>query len=302
MNGIVVLNYNDWRTTTNFVQRVKSYSSLNHIVVVDNCSSDESWENLKSLSDEKISIIKSDENRGYAAGNNCGIRYLRKKFPEVKNVIISNPDIYVADNDIKLLLHKLDEGYGMSTGLIHNYNSKHGTKSLASNFCWRVPRYNDLIWNHLLLIYKVRRNIFKNSIYINLADYIDQKCIDTECVPGCFFTISMNALDTIGDFDEDTFLFSEESILGYRLKNFGYKVCVLPEVEILHEQSTSINKSIKNSKKKEQIRLDSECLYLKKYLKKTKFWISIYVFIFWIGFYEKRIYGRVSKGIKHTCV
>ena len=37
MIGCVVLNYNDAKTTVEFVQRVKNMDSIDLIVVIDNC-------------------------------------------------------------------------------------------------------------------------------------------------------------------------------------------------------------------------------------------------------------------------
>lgn len=43
MIGCVVLNYNDYKTTTDFVLRVKEMKSIDLIVVVDNYSTDDSF-------------------------------------------------------------------------------------------------------------------------------------------------------------------------------------------------------------------------------------------------------------------
>ena len=44
----VILNYNDAETTLNLVLRVKGYSLIDHIVVVDNCSVWVFWSFLPS--------------------------------------------------------------------------------------------------------------------------------------------------------------------------------------------------------------------------------------------------------------
>ena len=301
MTAIIVLNYNDWVTTTAFIEKIKNYKNVDKVIVVDNCSSDESWGKLFPLSNERVDVIRSDANRGYAAGNNCGIRYVREYYPEIDKVIISNPDITVSDDGIGEILAKLDNGYGMATGLIHNYDIETETKSLASNFCWKVPMYNDLLWNHFLPIYKFRRVVLKNSIYPNLSDYKGTDVIDTECVPGCFFAIRMDVLLEIGDFDESTFLFTEETILGWNLKYRNKKVCVLKDVEIHHEQSTSINKSIRSRKVKMQYQLDGEKYYIKKYLQKPLFWVGFFSWLFWVAFIGNTCIIMLGSHKKENC-
>lgn len=295
MVAIIILNYNDWPTTKEFVEKIVDYEILNRIVVVDNCSTDDSWQNLNIIANEKIDVIKTESNNGYAAGNNYGIRHVRERYPDVNKVIISNPDIIVSDGDINKILHQLDRGYALSTGLIYNYDSKTKKKVLASNFCWKIPTYSDLLGNHFWPIYKLRRCVLKNSIYSNLEDYKFDEIIDTECVPGCFFSITMSALNEIEDFDEETFLFTEETILGWKLKNKKLKSCVIKHAEILHEQSVSINKSIRSEKRKAQFRLDGEVFYLKQYLKCGKFAMNVYRVLFWIAFYQHRFIVRLSK-------
>ena len=47
MISIVIVNYNDWNTTVSFVKQIESYSILDHIIIVDNCSTDNSFVMLK---------------------------------------------------------------------------------------------------------------------------------------------------------------------------------------------------------------------------------------------------------------
>ena len=46
---IIVLNYNDFKTTERFVRSIVKYDNINHIIIIDNASSDESVEHLREL-------------------------------------------------------------------------------------------------------------------------------------------------------------------------------------------------------------------------------------------------------------
>lgn len=72
--GIVVLNYNDAEETVKFVNDINSYDVVNQIVVVDNGSTDDSLSQLEKI--ENIKLIALENNLGYAAGNNAGLKYL----------------------------------------------------------------------------------------------------------------------------------------------------------------------------------------------------------------------------------
>ena len=100
--GIIILNYNDYETTYDMLNRIKNFKEIDIIVVVDNMSLDNSYERLKKIENKKIKVISSNENKGYASGNNVGIKYLVDNY-KVDNIIISNPDIILKDSDIKIL-------------------------------------------------------------------------------------------------------------------------------------------------------------------------------------------------------
>lgn len=73
---IVILNYNNYEDTIECVQSLRSAINSNEydIVIVDNNSVNDSVKELsRALS--PIKIITSLENRGYANGNNIGIKY-----------------------------------------------------------------------------------------------------------------------------------------------------------------------------------------------------------------------------------
>ena len=61
----VVLNYNDGKTTEKLVKKIRDYGCFEHIVIVDNASSDHSWERLLMLQNQKVRVIRAGENGGY---------------------------------------------------------------------------------------------------------------------------------------------------------------------------------------------------------------------------------------------
>ena len=260
--GIVILNYNDYDTTKKFVEKIKNFKVLNEIVIVDNNSTDGSYEKLKNISSKKISVIKTDNNKGYAYGNNVGINYLNEH-SDVDYIIISNPDILLEEKDISSLKSDLDNNaeIAMISPVIKQLD-----ETIRG---WRLPTLKDEILQNINYIQrKARKNLFyKDDKYKNKLTRVD-------VVSGCFFMIRKDVMKLIGNFDESTFLYYEENIIAKKLKNINKKTYVDNNVTITHDLSVSVDKSF-NSIKKYKLLKDSQKYYVKNYLKANVFGIIL---------------------------
>lgn len=266
--GIVILNYNDCEETKKYVNSIKRFKSLNEIVVVDNKSTDSSYEELKLLENGNISVIQTNENKGYAYGNNAGVKYLKDR---VDYIIISNPDITLKDSVIRKLKSDLDKNDDIA--LIAPVVKQHGEISRG----WRLSRVIDEIGLNL--------NYFHRLVEKKLK-YDDKKynseLTKVDVVSGCFFMIRRDILNLIGNFDESTFLFYEENILAAKLKNINKKVYVDNEVEITHNESVTINKTMASINKYKRLK-DSQKYYVKYYLHANVFEMFILRFVYRIS-------------------
>lgn len=286
MNIIIVLNYNDYDITLNYLNLISNYKSIDYIIVVDNCSTDDSYFYLKSRETSKIHVIQTEKNRGYASGNNAGIKYAEKNF-NPKNIIISNPDIVVSELSISKLINLLDENENVAatSGLIYDSGD-----NIASNFAWRLPKYKDFLLDSFLTISKINTKINKKSQFYKKEQLkVNSKKFTVEVLSGCFFIIKHSVLKEVGYFDEETFLYNEENILSFKIKELGYKQCILLTEKIVHLQGISITKNIKSWRAKNQIIFNSEKVYLTKYLKISDRKLKFYKLLFNLGKFEKYI-------------
>ena len=97
---MVILHYNQPEMTARCVAYVgkQTYSPLD-IVVVDNASTPENYENLCGLLPPDVTLIRNRANLGYAAGNNVGIRPSGILAPAVYTMIL-NGDVFLSDPDM----------------------------------------------------------------------------------------------------------------------------------------------------------------------------------------------------------
>lgn len=110
MIGVVILNYNTHEDTVRLVEALQrqTIAAELYIVVVDNASPNESYGRLKPLDTrfDRVSVLQTGKNLGYASGNNFGLKYLEEHVgPEY--VAILNNDLVLPDN----CFHKLVEKY-----------------------------------------------------------------------------------------------------------------------------------------------------------------------------------------------
>lgn len=261
ITGMVVLNYNDYSSTENLLKIVDTITSIDVIIVVDNCSTDDSFIQLKKFVSRKISVIKTEANRGYAAGNNFGIKYAIEKL-SVDNLFIANPDIIIDKTVIDGLLSYLD--LNPRIGIVSCLMKKPDGDICES--AWKLPGLKECIFDSFILLKHFCKNKWD---YEESIDGIKPICVDV--IPGSFFAIKSQVMKDIGYFDEHTFLYYEENILSMKAKEKGYSNYILCNYSYIHNHSVTINKNITSVRNKLRIAYDSRVIYCEKYLKIGKF-------------------------------
>ena len=252
-SAIVILNYNGADLTIECIRSLRECSELLNIVVVDNCSTDQSYEKIKKIfeKDKYTYIIANNENAGYAAGNNVGLRYIEKNLEKVETVCIMNPDIKVESVDT---LYHLYEALGSEEKLAVI------TAQTIYNGKLRYP--NDFGWKHLTTKYMLLGGtllgkIIKTSIRYSSIDVNPENIAYADIVQGCFFMAKLKLFKEVDYFDEGTFLYEEEAILGKKMQRAGYKEAVLINEFVYHNHHEKDKKLIKRKNKI----FDMTCFY-----------------------------------------
>ncbi len=274
MVSMIILNYNDWELTQNYSQHISSMQTVDHIVIVDNCSPDNSFEKLKPLSSEKTDVIKTENNGGYAKGNNYGVRHVVKHYGSDGIIIISNPDIEVEEQSIKEIVKILEtrDDIFAATGLIYNRNNE-----ISPIFTWRLPTVPMLFVNACTLLRNALFLLFGYGTKIKKEIFdFDQDVIQCEAIPGCFFAADLEKWIQLGGFSERTFLFFEEDILFTKAKKRNMTVALVPASQIRHLEGLSVRKSLKSWKAREIILQKSCNVYMKEALGKKQGLIRLY--------------------------
>lgn len=271
MIGCVVLNYNDADTILDLLKRIEPMEIIDQIVLVDNKSTDNSLERLKDQESNKVHVVCAEKNGGYGSGNNVGIEYLRKNY-SCDYIIIANPDVIFDESVIKKMVNEFDEDTVIVAPL--TLDSK---KERQLPIAWKVPTVKD----YFLFSSIVLNKIFKPFQYP--IQFFNTDICEVDCVQGCLFMLN-NSLIEDKLYDENIFLFFEESCIGKQFKDKGYKTKLLMNVDYIHNHSVSINKAFNSEARKRKITLDSFYTYFEDYYSLSGFTKGI------MRIYKKFIY------------
>jgi GT2 family glycosyltransferase len=226
--------------------------------VVDNHSSDNSISDLQELKDEKVHLLISPKNGGYGSGNNLGIRYAYDTL-HASHVLIANPDVMVTEDCILAMKEAFQKTDRLAVAAAVT-KDRTGAVALSS---WKLHGvFLDLLDTGL-----ITRRLFRR--WINDRPELKGKKghAFVDAVLGSLFLADAKALMECGLYDEKVFLYYEEKILGYKLKEKGYRTLLLLEESYVHLHSVSIDKSVKSILRKQAILHESKLHYYKTYLK-----------------------------------
>lgn len=278
---LLILNFNDFDMCDRLLKKVGSYDAFHKIILVDNQSSDDSYIRLKKAyqDHERIDFIQSRSNKGYATGNNFGACYaIRTYNPQI--LYIANPDVLFDEPVVEKMANAIcqhsDVGI-VAPLVIQGYN------------IWNLPGFWGVIESLFLILF----NLDKIRIRRNLQhlDGIQEVGV----VEGSLFAVSVKAFEKVGGFDERTFLYYEENILGHKMKQNGYKVTVLPQERYEHLHSQSIRKKYKSKAKAFRLFYPSIRVYLEHYLMATPIQLFIFEIAFQLAYWERNVYDIICK-------
>lgn len=252
----VILNYNDYRTTINLVKRIKDYKIFDKILIVDNKSTNDSFKKIKEkfLNENKIVVISSPKNGGYGYGNNFGVNYAYAHFKS-KYVVISNPDVSFTNDAVKKLIDVAENTNAAIVSGVQNIN-----RIAIKDKAWKIPSAFESVFLNTKF-----SEFFKKDIYYP-EKYFNSELSEVECVPGAMFLLDVNKFLKVGGYDEDFFLYYEETCLGIKLKRKSFKTFLVNDVKYDHLHSVSIDQSIPQISKQYLLLNKSKDILMKKYL------------------------------------
>jgi GT2 family glycosyltransferase len=180
------------------------------VLIVDNASSDGSPSWLAEAF-PTVKVIRNRENLGYTGANNAGVRQATGRY-----VAIMNPDTSVEQDWLTEIIRVLeaDPDAGVATPKIVMMGDPQ-----RINTCG-----NDLHFTGLTLCRGLgaHRDAFSGVSEVS-------------AVSGAAFVMSRELFEGLGGFDEEFFLYMEDTDLSWRTRLAGYRCLCVPSSVVLHD-------------------------------------------------------------------
>jgi len=308
MLGTIIVNYKtDNRVIKYVTEELTKITRDNKIVIVNNSATDQS--NLRiaegcrgriicangTIDEESnIFVLGSEENIGFARGNNLGITFLLKHF-QLDYLLVSNCDLYFADHDVvDKLIAKMDDSPDI--GLI-------GPCVVTPLGDRQSPVKNLSVWKREILprllypLFGFLRSMGKTPCS-RIGEDVEG---DYDILNGSFYLLRTAAFVKAGMFDPYTFLYSEESILGDRIKKAGFRVYYYNPVKIIHEHQVTA-KTLNLFDKLLKDLYDSNRYYQKEYKDINLFELLMYDLSYYVFVYIWKPFINLRAAIKQRCL
>ncbi|OXA81441.1 hypothetical protein SAMN05444397_103198 [Flavobacterium aquidurense] len=231
------------------------------IIIVDNDSCDGS-EQLIINKFPEINFIQSGSNLGFGRANNLGIHQAKGDY-----IFFLNSDTILLNNAVTILSNYLDQNIDVAICGANLYDEH---KNPTNSFNQLMPGlYTDA---DVLLGGFFSKILHGKNIIFN---YSERNLILNGYVTGADMMVRKDVLDKVGFFDQDFFMYYEETELTWRIKREGYLVVSVPDAKIVHLEGAS--EIIKENTMRRIIK--SKYLYFEKTNKKGLIKISFVLFL-----------------------
>jgi len=222
--SIIIVTYNSKRYIDNCLNSLYKYNDIGdelEVIIVDNSPKDineEMFSYIKNTYKQPIKLIHNEKNGGYGQGNNIGIETASGDI-----IAIMNPDIIHTESLFKQVISEFKKNNKL--GML-------GYKQLGGkeiSFYIRQEFQKPIITSFLTKLFNKFNYFSKEKMYLS----------------GAYFFTFKKSFKEIGFFDENIFLYCEESDVTQRFLMNNYDIKFDSKQSYIHDidgrDDTSIN-------------------------------------------------------------
>ncbi|MCR2823912.1 glycosyltransferase family 2 protein [Microbacterium sp. zg.Y909] len=227
--AVLIVTYNNAQEVDSLLEslRTEAASTPMRVVVADNCSSDATMSVLARHDD--VVTVSTGGNLGYAGGINIAALYAGA----VEHLLILNPDLRVRPGAVRSLLDVMRER--PDAGIVAPRII--GDDGRVAPSLFNEPRVLRAFCDAVLgRIWPGRPTVLTE--WIRRTDAYTRRR-DVDWATGAAFLVRASAARTVGEWDEQFFLYSEETDFCRRMRDAGHAVVFDPTAVVVHSQGRS---------------------------------------------------------------
>jgi GT2 family glycosyltransferase len=219
--SVVIVSFNTRELLGRSLEAARAQTGPSfEIVVVDNGSTDGSVSYVRERFPE-ATVVPLDENVGFAAANNAAFGHCRGDF-----VLLLNSDAFLHAGALAALVaaaRRRPRAAAVGARLLN----PDGTLQRSA---WPFPRARRLLLEAVVLHRPLARLGLVEDLRLWAHD--EERAVDF--LIGACLLLRRDALDGVGGFDEDFWLYGEEADLCRRFAEAGWEVVLAPDAVATH--------------------------------------------------------------------
>ena len=250
--SFVILHYLDFYMTVQCIRSIQDNIAYENysIIIVDNHSPDKSGVRLQEYfaDNKQISVILSEENLGFAKGNNLGYRYAQEHYHSQYIIVANNDTVFGQTDFVTESQHIYKEtgcciigpdvvtplGYHQSPLRDHVYGNREVLqKILVKSVYLHYFKLKKLL--HLDSKIQILEYLFEKRDQYNQSIKNWNTAMENVVLCGaCMIFTPSYVQQEKRAFLPYTFMYGEEDLLAYMCKQKGYKSYYTPKLLVVH--------------------------------------------------------------------
>ena len=220
--SLLVLNWNGRTLLESCLPPLLAQEYVNfHVLMVDNASEDESVAYVREAF-PAVEILQNEQNLGFAGGVNVGLRHLQARRDDY--VILLNTDVVVPAGWLPDFVAAIESVANLGVAGCKLVFPDGRIQHLGAELSWPLAHGQH---------FHMYKPDFAHEMVVQDCGY----------VTGAVFAISVEALSKVPLFDEQFYPFYLEEVdYCKQVRDAGLRVVVVPSVEAVHDESSSMNK------------------------------------------------------------
>jgi GT2 family glycosyltransferase len=218
---IILLTYKDSGLIRPLLSTINEDYIDARIVLLDNGSTEATWNDLSKIEDPRVTLIRTEKNLGYTGGINHAVNYALANIPDFKSFFIINPDaectpnlvynlskILNSDENVACVSPKILSAEGIITYSGGTINFKKGT---------------------------VKHIVFQDDNY-------PEESYEVDAYHGCAVLFDVKKFVKAGMLNDDLFIYYDEADSSIKVKENHSKILYAPSLEVYHDTSFTMRK------------------------------------------------------------